>query len=344
MLMVLNSTIGSSIPSGASHQLQADFNITNEYLLVLPVSVFLIGYILGPMIFAPLSEHYGRKIVMISTFLVFTAFILGCALAPTFPALVVMRLIVGIGASTPVSVIGGIYADIYDTPRGRGTAVASFMAATTWGPVCGPTVSGYMATVSWRWVFWVELIFAGVTWPFLLLMPETFGPVLLRRRAKKLRKDTGDEKIFAPNELEKQDLWELCSMVLTRPIRMFLFEAIVLCSCLYLSLAYGIFYSKLYRLAMIRMLALTALASILPSIPHHLRRHIWFQRRTDWSYAVAHRSRFDHCRWPVPMVGLLPGQDEAQTAASGLVAERGVSAAASRSTGRTFVCEWIAMS
>lgn len=245
MVMVLNSTIGSSIPAGASAQIQEYFKVTNEYLMVLPVSIFLIGYILGPMIFAPLSEHYGRKIVMIGTFLVFTAFVLGCALAPTFGSLVVMRLIVGIGASTPISVIGGIYADIYNTSRGRGTAVAAFMAATTWGPVCGPTISGYMATVGWRWVFWVELIFAGVTWPFLLFMPETFGPVLLRRKAAKLRKETGDQKIVAPVELEKQDLWELCSVVLTRPIRMFLFEMIVLCSCLYLSLAYGIFYSKL---------------------------------------------------------------------------------------------------
>lgn len=196
------------------------------------------------MIFAPLSEHYGRKLVMISTFIVFTAFILGTALAPTFPGLVVLRLFVGIGASTPVSVIGGIYADIYNTARGRGMAVAAFMAATTWGPICGPLVSGYMATVSWRWVYWVELIFAGVSWPFLLFMPETFGPVLLKRRAAKLRKESGDQNIVAPMELEKQDLWEICSVVLTRPIRMFLFEAIVLCCCGYLSLAYGIFYSR----------------------------------------------------------------------------------------------------
>lgn len=133
MVMVVNSTIGSSIPAGARSQIQEYFNITNEYLLVLPVSIFLIGYILGPLVFAPLSEHYGRKIVMCATFLMFTAFVLGCALAPSFGGLVVMRLLVGIGASTPLSVIGGIYADIYNTPRGRGAAVASFMAATTWG-------------------------------------------------------------------------------------------------------------------------------------------------------------------------------------------------------------------
>jgi multidrug resistance protein len=244
MLMVLNSTTGSSLPSGATGVVQKYFHITSDELLVLPVSIYLIGYILGPLIFAPLSETYGRKIVMICTFTFFTAFVMATALAPSFAGYVVFRLLAGIGASTPVSVIGGIYADLYSTPRARGFAITAFMAGTTWGPLCGPLISGYVSEgVSWQWVYWIELILAGVTWPFLLFMPETYGPVILKRKAKKMRKETGNPNIVAPSELEKQDLWEMVAVVLTRPVRMFLFEAIVLCVCLYLSLAYGIFYS-----------------------------------------------------------------------------------------------------
>jgi MFS family permease len=73
-----------------------------------------------------MSETYGRKPVMIGTFVVFTAFTLGCALAPSFPGLIVMRLLVGIGASTPMSVVGGIYADIYNTRRARGLVITLF--------------------------------------------------------------------------------------------------------------------------------------------------------------------------------------------------------------------------
>jgi MFS family permease len=181
---------------------------------------------------------------MICTFTFFTAFVMATALAPSFAGYVVFRLLAGIGASTPVSVIGGIYADLYSTPRARGFAITAFMAGTTWGPLCGPLISGYVSEgVSWQWVYWIELILAGVTWPFLLFMPETYGPVILKRKAKKMRKETGNPNIVAPSELEKQDLWEMVAVVLTRPVRMFLFEAIVLCVCLYLSLAYGIFYS-----------------------------------------------------------------------------------------------------
>lgn len=60
---------------------------------------------------------------MVSTFIPFTAFTLGCALAPSYAGLVVFRLLVGISASTPISVIGGIYADIYNTPKARGLVI-----------------------------------------------------------------------------------------------------------------------------------------------------------------------------------------------------------------------------
>lgn len=56
MLMVLNSTMGSALPAGATAAIQKYWDVQNEELLVLPVSIYLIGYILGPLIFAPLSE------------------------------------------------------------------------------------------------------------------------------------------------------------------------------------------------------------------------------------------------------------------------------------------------
>lgn len=50
----------------------------------------------------------------------FTIFVMACAVAPTFASLVVFRTFAGIGASTPVSVIGGILADMYSSSRARG--------------------------------------------------------------------------------------------------------------------------------------------------------------------------------------------------------------------------------
>lgn len=173
---------------------------------------------------------------------IYTAFTLGSALAPTFAALNIFRLLAGVGASSPLSVIGGIYADIYADPTTRGRAMTAFMTATMFGPLLGPISSGFIAPISWRWAFWLNLIFAGITWPFLLVCPETYSPVILERRARRLRKETSSTSIVAPIELEKKGMMELLTVVLTRPIRMLFFEAIVLASCLYLSFAYAIFY------------------------------------------------------------------------------------------------------
>lgn len=65
---------------------------------------------------------------MVPTFFGFVAFTLGCALAPNWPALVVFRFLTGVCAAVPITVVAGIYADLYDDPVRRGRAMAVFMA------------------------------------------------------------------------------------------------------------------------------------------------------------------------------------------------------------------------
>ncbi|GME31829.1 Major facilitator superfamily [Neofusicoccum parvum] len=242
MLSVMNSTISSSLAAGATDPIAKYFHITSQAQLVLPTSIFLVGYVIGPLFFGPLSEAYGRKLIMILAFAMFTVFTLACAVADTFAGLVVFRLLVGIPGSCAISVVGGVIADVHDNPTSRGRSMALFMAATTFGPLIGPVASGFIAVISWRWTFWLGLIIAGVTWIPLLAMPETYAPVILKRRAKRLRKQTGDPNIFAPIELEPKDVRHVVTVVLTRPIRMMLFEWIVLFFSLYLSFVYAVFY------------------------------------------------------------------------------------------------------
>jgi MFS family permease len=174
---------------------------------------------------------------MMISFAIFTIFSITSAVSPNFSALVIFRLLVGIGGSCAISVVGGICADIYHDPKSRGRSMAGFMAATTFGPILGPPISGYISVVSWSWGFWVGAILAGVTWPLFIFLPETYGPVILKHRAQKLRKETGDESIIAPIDLEKTDFNHVVTVILTRPLRMLCFEPLVLFTCLYLSYA-----------------------------------------------------------------------------------------------------------
>jgi MFS family permease len=107
-----------------------EYGVTNKQQAVLPISIFLIGYVLGPLFFGPLSEQYGRKMIVIVTFISFIIFTMACALTPSWTAFIIFRLFCGITASAPIVVVGGVYADIYDDPDTRGLAMAIFMAVS----------------------------------------------------------------------------------------------------------------------------------------------------------------------------------------------------------------------
>ncbi|OQD78448.1 hypothetical protein PENDEC_c001G02781 [Penicillium decumbens] len=242
VMQVMNSTIGSSICSNAIPQIAEEFNITSQEALVLPISIFLIGYVVGPLIWGPSSEYFGRKKPMLVSYCGFMIFTMACAVANSYASLLVFRLFNGMMASAPIAITGGLFADVHDDPTLRGRLMAYYMACTTFGPIIGPWVSGFVAVVDWRWCFWIGLICCGISFPLVLFMPETYGPVILTKRAKKLRKDTGDSNIVSPLELQSRNLREMFFLTMTRPFRMLLYESIVSLTSLYLALAYAIFY------------------------------------------------------------------------------------------------------
>lgn len=119
-----NGTINTSLSAGATPYLAEYFGIdTKSEMLVVPMSLFLAGYGTGPIVWAPISEAYGRRTVFIPAFIIYTAFTLGCALASNWVMFLVFRFIVGFCAGCPFSVVTGIFSDIYGTKKERGYAI-----------------------------------------------------------------------------------------------------------------------------------------------------------------------------------------------------------------------------
>lgn len=133
-LAMCNSTISSSLPGGTSLYIRKQFSVSSPVQAALPTSVFLLGYVIGPLLFAPLSEKYGRKPISLLSFAIYTCASLACGLSPSFKALVAFRVIAGVGGATPISVIGGVYADLYVDQRTRGRATAIYTAVCIPGP------------------------------------------------------------------------------------------------------------------------------------------------------------------------------------------------------------------
>ncbi|OJJ31083.1 hypothetical protein ASPWEDRAFT_62386 [Aspergillus wentii DTO 134E9] len=238
IVFCFNSAMGSSLPSGASSEISEYFNVESDTKLVLLNSLYLIGYAVGPLIFGPMSEYLGRRPVLIGSYIGYTMFTMACALAPSYSSLLGFRLLCGLNAATPNAVLGGLYSDIYDHPKERGIAMSLFMFVTPFGPELSPMISGFIATVSWQWTFWVGLITAGVGLPLVLLLPETYAPVLIQKRQRKVQGLDQDKGTSSPNKPSLSAI----GLIFTRPFVMTIREPLVLFTSLYLALIYSVFY------------------------------------------------------------------------------------------------------
>lgn len=104
------------------------------------------------MFLSPLSEIYGRRIILSLATSTFVLFQIGCALAPNFASIIVFRLLTGLGGSGCLTIGGGVVSDLFE-PEQRGLAMAIFSAGPLFGPVLGPICGGFIAQgAGWRWV------------------------------------------------------------------------------------------------------------------------------------------------------------------------------------------------
>ncbi|KAI9846384.1 MAG: hypothetical protein M1838_001287 [Thelocarpon superellum] len=239
---ILNSALASSLPPPLVATIGAQFQVVDPTQLALPVAIFYAGWIIGPAIFGPLSEKRGRRFILSSAFTIFTAFTLATALTPSWIAFLIFRFVVALSASAPLSIVGGVYADLYDDSTTRGRAMAFFVAMLILGVSAGPAVAQYATIVTWQWHFWVALILAVPTWIALFFVPESYGPILLKRRAQNMRASTRNPKIVAPIELTEQDEHQMMNVSQTRALQMIFGELMVVVSSLYLSLVFAVFF------------------------------------------------------------------------------------------------------
>lgn len=242
-LFTFISPVSSSMVAPALSSIAADFNVTDQVLSQLTLSIFVLAYAVGPLFFGPLSEVYGRVIVLQLSNLFFLVFNIGCAVSQTKLQMIVCRFFAGLGGSAPLAVGGGVLSDCF-RPEERGKSIAIYSLAPLLGPAIGPIAGGFIAEqTTWRWVFYsTSITDAAIQIMGLFLLRETFGPRLLKDRAKRLRKETGDESYQTEAELQQKTLSQILRGALIRPFRLLFTQPIVQCLACYMAYLYGLMY------------------------------------------------------------------------------------------------------
>ncbi|CAO3607921.1 unnamed protein product [Cunninghamella blakesleeana] len=218
LIISLNGFLGplsSSIYVPAIVQVRETFQ-TSATIINTTVSLYVFTQGIAPLGWAAISEYYGRRIVYITSSLLYIISTVVCALSPNVGLFIAFRIFQSVGSSAPQAVGAGTITDLFEMKQ-RGNAMGLFFLGSLLGPVIGPVVGGWLNEyVNWRYMFWLLTGLGGLV--FLLIvffLPET-------------KVKQGENKKSGKS-------------IILQPFR-HLLQPAVLCASIPLALAYGFMY------------------------------------------------------------------------------------------------------
>jgi len=188
-------------------------------------------------------EFYGRRPIYWVSFSMFLIWIIPSAVAKNIQTMLIARFLDGLSGSAFLSVAGGTVGDMFNREQLQ-LPMLIYTASPFVGPSLGPLIGGFINQyTSWRWTFYVLLIWSGANLGMIMLfVPETYHPILLRNKARKLRKETGDERWKSTMDRNTKSIPKTIGLSLQRPFQLLFLEPMVLNLCLFSAILLGILY------------------------------------------------------------------------------------------------------
>lgn len=236
-------TCTSSVVSTAYEGIEKDLHIGRE-VAILGLSLFVLGLGFGPIFLGPISEFFGRRPVYVISLTVYFLFNFPVAFANNPAVFFIFRFLTGCVGSAFLTVAGGSISDLY-APKDSFFPMAVFTSSPPLGPVIGPVFSGFIVQyTTWRWSFYVIIIWSFVQLIFIIFTPETFAPHLLINKARKLRKKTGDNSYYAQHErsLAEKSLSKTLAISSSRVFLLLALEPMLFLLCFWCAILLGILY------------------------------------------------------------------------------------------------------
>jgi DHA1 family multidrug resistance protein-like MFS transporter len=238
---------GSAIYTSSEPDVIVKFGIT-PLDASLPLSLYVLAYGMGPLLWAPLSEIpvIGRSPVYAATMAIFVIISLPTALVNNFAGLLVLRFLQGFFGSPCLANGAASMQDMYSLLY-LPYALTAWVSAAYCGPALGPLLSGFAVTAKgWRWSLWEILWAAGpIFLAMFLCLPETSTPNILLRRAARLRKLTGDNRLKSQSEIDQKNMKpkDIVFDAVIKPIEITIKDPAIAFVNVYTAIIYGIYYS-----------------------------------------------------------------------------------------------------
>lgn len=245
-LVTMSATWASSAYSPGTSKVADEFHVSSQ-VATLGTTVFLLGFGLGPLLWAPLSEVYGRRAAVLGPMFVAICFSFGTATSKDLQTVMITRFFGAFFASAPVTNTGGVLGDLFSAAH-RGIAMAGYALAVVGGPTVGPILSAafvQIPSLGWRWAeYFTGILQSVILLNAIIFIDETYPPVLLVYKARRLRHESGNWALHARFEEWDVNITDLARKFLIRPMQL-LCTPICFLMALYASFCYGILYMQL---------------------------------------------------------------------------------------------------
>lgn len=238
----------SSIYTPSVEGVMKEYHV-DQTLSSLGLSLYVLGYGIGPLVFSPISEipRIGRNPPYMLSLFLYVLMAIPTALTRSFSGFLALRFLTGFLGSPCLATGGATLQDMY-SPLKLPYGYTAWVGATFCAPALGPVISAFAISANgyWRWPLWEILWMAVFTFLVMFVaFPETSAPTILFYRARRIRKRFRDQRYISQAEIDEASLSprQVITVALIRPFQISLLDPAVLFANVYSSYSYGVYYS-----------------------------------------------------------------------------------------------------
>ncbi|MGA9572560.1 MAG: multidrug effflux MFS transporter [Lysobacterales bacterium] len=189
--------------------IEAEFAISRA-ILSQSLAVYLLAFSISTLVWGPLADRYGRRLVILAGMFLYTLGSIGCALADSAESFMVLRVVQGLAASGGFIAGRAMIRDAHDAQAAH-RAMSQVMLLFALGPAIAPVLGGWLHDqFGWRSVFWFLSIMGGA-----LLLMGFFITETLRMDQRRSIRPISVMQVYATAILNRRFLFLILSLALS---------------------------------------------------------------------------------------------------------------------------------